>query len=136
MRTCEITIVDRGYTATGESHDETYSGVICDLAKEFTVNGTGLANFAFKFVPSSNPANGTVSYTAKYFPGGAEANEAGSGSYDVRGINTDNPRIVLTMDKATATVTAAGHEMRVQPSHAGTVTINLTPAESGKCNKK
>jgi hypothetical protein len=131
VRTCEITIVDRGYTASGESHDEAYSGVICDLAKEFTVNGTGLANFTFKFIPSSSPANGTVSYSSSYAPGGAPAIESGSGSYEVKGIDTDKPRIVLTIDKAVASV--AGHS--VQPSKAGTVAINLTPAESGECTK-
>jgi hypothetical protein len=131
-RTCEITIVDGGYTASGESHDETYSGVICDLAKEFTVNGSGLANFAFKFVPSSNTANGTVSYSSSYAPGGAPAIESGSGSYTVKGIDTDNPRIVLTIDKATASV--MGHA--VQPSKAGTVVINLTPSGPDECNKK
>jgi len=131
-RTCEITIVDRGYTASGESHDETYSGVICDLAKEFTVNGSGLANFAFKFVPSSNPANGTVSYSSSYAPGGAPAIESGSGSYEVKGIETDNPRIVLTIDKATASV--MGHS--VQPSKAGTVLIKLTPAGPDECTRK
>jgi hypothetical protein len=131
VRTCEITIVDRGYTASGESHDEAYSGVICDLTKEFTVNGTGLANFTFKFIPSSSPANGTVSYSSSYAPGGAPAIESGSGSYEVKGIDTDKPRIVLTIDKAVASV--AGHS--VQPSKAGTVAINLTPAESGECTK-
>jgi hypothetical protein len=125
---CQITIVDRGYTASGESHDEVYSGDICDLAKDFTVNGTGLANFAFKFVPSKNPTSGTVSYTSSY----QMVKEAGSGSYEVKGIDTDKPRIVLTIDKATATV--AGHS--VQPSKAGTVLINLTPAGPGECNKK
>lgn len=131
-RTCEITIVDRGYTASGESHDESYSGVICDLAKEFIVNGSGLANFVFKFVPSSNPANGTVSYSSSYAPGGAPAIESGSGSYTVKGIDTDNPGIVLTIDKATASV--MGHS--VQPSKAGTVVINLSPAGPDECNKK
>jgi hypothetical protein len=123
------------YKASGESHDEVYSGVICDLAKEFTVNGTGLANFAFKFVPSSDAKKGTVRYTSSYSPGGAAATESGSGSYDVIGMETDKPRIVLTIDKATATVTAMGHSMRVQPAMAGSLAIKLTPAES-ECNKQ
>ena len=132
VRNCEITIVDRGYTASGESHDESYSGVICDLEKPFTVNGTGLANFAFKFTPSS-PTEGKVSYSSSYSPGGAPAIESGSGSYDVKGIDTDRPRIVLTIDKATASV--MGHA--VQPAMAGsTVVINLTPSGPDECSKK
>ena len=51
--------------------DETYSGVICDLEKPFTVNVTGLGDFAVKFVPSS-PTTGTANYTSSYMPGGSK----------------------------------------------------------------
>ncbi len=117
-----------GYRASGESHDEVYSGVICDLAKPFTVNGTGLANFAFKFVPSSSPTKGTASYTSSY----QMVTEEGAGSYTVAGIDTDKPQIVLTISKSTATV--MGHS--VPASKSGIVYINLTPLlESGECTK-
>jgi hypothetical protein len=134
VRTCEITIVDRGYTASGESHDAVYSGVICDLEKPFTVNGKGLANFVFNFVPSS-PTEGVVSYSSSYTPGGAETIESGSGSYTVRAIGTPEARIALIIDKATAITTVAGHSVPVQPSQAGPLAIRLTPADS-ECNKK
>lgn len=134
VRTCEITIVGRGYTASGESHDAVYSGVICDLEKPFTVNGKGLANFVFKFVPSS-PTEGVVSYSSSYTPGGAETIESGSGSYTVRAIDTPEARIALIIDKATATTTVAGYRVPVQPSQAGPLAIRLTPADS-ECNKK
>lgn len=134
VRTCEITIVGRGYKASGESHDEVYSGVICDLEKPFDVNATGLANFVLKFVPSS-PTEGKVSYATTYYPGGATAVESGSGSYSVLALGTPRARIAVTIDKATATATTMGHSVRVQPSMAGTVAINLTPADS-ECDRK
>jgi hypothetical protein len=131
MFTAHITIVDRGYKAIGTSHDEVYSGVICDLEKPFTVNGSGLAKFTFKFVPSS-PTEGEVSYSSSYSPGGAPAIESGSGSYTVKVIDTDKPRIVLTIDKATASVMG----ISVPPSKAGKVLINLTPAGPDECSRK
>jgi hypothetical protein len=124
----------QAYKASGESHNEAYSGVICDLEKPFTVNGTGLANFAFNFVPSS-PTEGKVSYAATYYPGGATAVESGSGSYSVLEIGTPQARISLTIDKATGSVTAAGHSFPVQAGMAGTTTLTLTPADS-ECDKK
>lgn len=130
VRTSEITIVDRGYRASGESHDLVYSGVICDLAEPFTVNGTGLANFAFKFLPSS-PTEGTVSYATTYYPGGVKVVESGSGSYTVRATDTPEARIAVIIDKATAT--AMGRS--IQPSQAGTLVLHLTPADS-ECHTK
>ena len=135
---CLITIVERGYRASGESHDVVYSGVICDLEKPFTVNATGLANFDFKFVPSgpTKGAEGTVSYSSTYYPGGVPVVEGGSGSYQVEGIDTDKPRIILTLNsKATGTLTSRRLTVRVPRAMAGTVAINLTPAES-ECDKK
>ena len=130
----KITIIDWGYRATGQSHDAVYEGVICDLEKPFTVNVTGLADFAVKFVPSSSPTSGTASYTSSYVPGGAKATEVGGGSYTVEGIDTDKPRIVWNV-RATATVSVMGRSVSV-PGKSDIVYINLTPLESDECGGK
>ena len=54
----EITIIDRGYTATGKTADIVWSGEICSLDKPFTVSGS-VINYKINFVPSS-PTAGTA----------------------------------------------------------------------------
>ena len=127
--TAHITIIDRGYKVSGQSHDEVYSGVICDLEKPFTVKGLGLAELAYEFVPSS-PTSGAVSYTTSYKPGGAKANESGKGTYIVEGIDTDKPRIVLKLS-GTGTITVGPITLPV--SGAGDVNLNLTPLTGNEC---
>lgn len=111
-----ITIVDRGYKVSGTSHDTVYSGVVCDLEKPFTVNATGLASFAVKFVPLG-PTSGTASYSSNY--GGMVA-ETGKGTYTVGGVETEKPTIIWTLG---GTATVAGRST----SASGTVNLDLTP---------
>ena len=64
VRTAEITIVDRGYRASGQDGPTAYWGVVCDLTKPFEVMGKHpLFNFPFKFVPES-PTTGSMTYSA------------------------------------------------------------------------
>ncbi len=128
--TAHITIVDRGYKVSGTSHDETYTGVVCDLEKPFTVKGAGLADFAFNFTPSS-PMSGTVAYNAGYTPGGASAYEAGKGSYTVTGTDTEQPRITLNLTSG-GSITARGRTFNI-PSAASSVFMDLTPIEGNEC---
>jgi regulation of enolase protein 1 (concanavalin A-like superfamily) len=91
VRECEITIVDRGYKASGNTGDIVWSGEICSLEEHFTVTGNnGLFLYPFKFVPSSATA-GTWSFHAKWKILTAE----GGGSYTIEGADTDKPKILM-----------------------------------------
>ena len=120
----EITIVDRGYKATGRTGDVVYSGVVCNLEKRFVVTGTSSLNsYPFTFVPTS-PTSGTVSFDAMA-PG---IKMEGSGSYKIVGADTDKPRIAMTMG-------SAGHTQIGSRSGGGTVYIDLIPFDTDECNK-
>lgn len=119
----KITILDRGYRATGKTADVTYSGVICSLEKPFTVTGNnGLFLYPFKFVPSSASA-GTASWTAKW----KMASMEGSGSYTIEGADTDKPRIAWSQS-------GTGHIPVSSVSYSSTVYIDLVPLDTNECN--
>ena len=120
-----ITIVDRGYKATGSSHDVVYSGDVCDVEKPFTVKGTGLANFDLKFVPSG-PQSGTVSYTALYNVPGLAINEASTGTYKLVGDDADGFDILLEL-------AGTAHTSKGDFSGDGGVKIHLSPATGNVC---
>jgi len=119
----EITILDRGYRATGSDGPVVYSGVICSLEKPFTVTGTHpIFIFPFKFEPSSATAG-----TASYKTGSSGISASGSGSYTIVGLDTDTPRILL-QSHSTATNPV------ITTSGGGTATINLAPLKTDECN--
>jgi len=119
----EITILDRGYRATGSDGPVVYSGVICSLEKPFTVTGTHpIFIFPFKFEPSSATAG-----TASYKTGSSGISASGSGSYTIVGLDTDTPRILL-QSHSTATSPV------ITTSAGGTATINLAPLKTDECN--
>ncbi len=119
----KITIVDRGYRASGSNGPTSYRGVICSLEKPFELTGKHpLFTFPFKFVPSSATA-GTASYSASW----SVTKATGSGPYTIEGADTDAPRIVWPTQSTlnTPVVTTGG---------GGAATINLTPLETAECN--
>jgi len=93
VRYCEITIVGRGYRATGQDGPVVYSGVICGgLEEPFSVTGTHpLFVLLFKFVVPSSATAGTMSYAISWSAMTAE----GGGDYTIEGTDTDTPRIVV-----------------------------------------
>lgn len=118
-----ITIVEGGYSATGQTADMHYSGVICDLEKPFTVNGS-LINYKFNFNPTSATA-GTATISAS----GMSVVAEGGGTYTIEGANTDRPRIALVAN--TTGYTAVGAR-----SGGGTVYIDLVPLGTCECREK
>ncbi len=118
----KITIIDRGYKATGQSRDSVISGVVCDLEKPFSLNAKDpLGSFDFNFVPA-NSTSGTVSWSVNYHI----ASESGSGTYTVAGDSGAGYKIEM---KIGATATVMGYSKSVQ----GTGSINLTPLETNEC---
>lgn len=117
----KITIIDRGYRATGSTADLTYSGVICDLEKPFTVSGS-VIGYKFQFTPSSATA-GTVTITAA----GMSVKAQGGGTYTIEGADTDRPRIAMKAN-------VVGHSPVGSRTGSGTVYIDLVPLEKGECN--
>jgi hypothetical protein len=119
--TSRITIVERGYTASGQDGPVVYSGKICDLERPFSITGTHpIFTFPFEFVPSS-PTAGTASYqTSK-----SGISARGNGPYTIVGLDTDTPRI-LWQSQSTATIPV------ITTSGGGTATINLTPLRDGE----
>jgi hypothetical protein len=90
-RECEITIVDRGYHATGSDGPVVYSGVICNLEETFTITGTHpLFVLPLKFVPRSR-TTGSMAYGAE----GSGIPSKGKGNYTIVGLDTDRPRILV-----------------------------------------
>ena len=117
-----ITILDRGYRASGQAGDVTYSGLVCDLNQPFTVIGKHpLSDFVFNFVPAG-PAAGTMSFVWSW----KVITGKGNGSYTVEGVDTDNPRIQLQVSSSASFPFGAA-------SGGGDTTIHLTPLTTGDC---
>jgi hypothetical protein len=117
-----ITIVDRGYRASGRDGPTSYSGVVCSLDKPFTITGNNaLVAFPLKFVPSSGTA-GTLSYSATY----KFLTMAGAGTYTIEGADTDKPRILA---ETKSTLSGMGRSS----SGGGPAHIDLTPLDTDEC---
>lgn len=125
--TSEITIVDRGYRATGQDGPTSYSGKVCSLDKPFTVTGhNGPLTYTDTFAPSGDGRTGGASLYGVYYGG----TWTGGGPYKIEGFDSDKPRIVW---KVTTTVSGAPGSA----SGVGIATIYLVPLEpdSPECNK-
>jgi hypothetical protein len=95
-----ITIIDRGYKATGSAGPVVFDGVICDLAAPFTVNGRHpMLNYPLKFVPSS-PVNGKWSYSASV----SLLKTSGNGTYTVSDSSPDHPPRIEIVGMSTASI--------------------------------
>lgn len=75
-----ITIIDRGYRATGRNGDIVFSGVICSLDKPFIVNASWLTPIETKF----DPAAGTWAFSTKY----AMLSYSGNGTFTIEGADS------------------------------------------------
>jgi hypothetical protein len=123
--TAEITILDRGYRASGQQDGPVvYSGVVCDLESPFTLTGTHpQLVYTYKFNPSS-ATSGTASLAAS----GGGVIWGGTGPYRIEGIDTPQRRIVWNVS---TTVNAMGRKA----SGSGIAYIWLTPLDTEECNK-
>jgi len=118
----EITIVDRGYRASGSDGPTSYSGVVCSLEKPFTITGNNtLVPYPLKFVPSSGTV-GTLSYSATY----KLLTMAGEGTYTIEGADTNKPRILA---QTKSTLSGMSHSS----SGGGPAHIDLTPLDTDEC---
>jgi hypothetical protein len=110
------------WRATGQDGPTAYSGVICNLAKPFTVTGNHpLVPLPLKFVPSS-PTAGTMSYSAKW----QILTMTGSARYTVEDVDTDSPRIALVpVSTLCAPVACSGG--------SGPASIQLVPLDTDEC---
>jgi len=112
-----------GYRASGHAGDLDFSGVICDLEKPFTVEGS-VINYKFNFFPTSTNS-GTFSVSAA----GMMVTVAGGGTYQIEGLDSDKPRIAVTGS-------AVGHAPMATREGSGKFYIDLTPlADAGECGK-
>jgi hypothetical protein len=121
----EITIIDRGYTATGSDSQVSYSGTICDLAKPFTVIGHGGPGFTFKFTPSGDGRTGTGAISSGVY---ATDTWTGGGPYKIEGFAGDKPRIIWEV-----TMTVSGRQGKAP----GSITqhIDLVPIDTDECKQ-
>lgn len=118
----KITILDKGYRASGQAGPVTYSGYVCDLSSQFTIIGKHpLMDFVFQFYPN-DATSGTMKYVWTY----KAITATGTGSYSVSGIETDKPRILMHTD-STASIP------QKTTSGGGDTTIDLTPRTTGEC---
>lgn len=115
-----ITIVDRGYRASGKIFETVLSGDICDLEKPFAIKTNNPFNTDFKCVPSS-PTKGTCTVSETKWGGG------GGGPYTITGTDTLKTGIELDFS-GKATIRGAGTSTGGGPIH-----IDLTPLESNEC---
>jgi hypothetical protein len=126
MFTAKITIVDRGYRASGEGDWlVTFSGVICSLEKPFIVYGSAY-NYNLRFTPASD-SNGT--WTLDTFI--EEGKVTGGGTYTIENLDSDKPRIKVVGD---STVTVPGHPPIRGGS--GTFYLDLVPTDTNECGGK
>jgi hypothetical protein len=113
----------KSYRVTGGSGGMSWSGTICDLAKPFTINGQSQLSFIFNFTPS-DPTSGTVAVGGG---GHGVSLGQGSGTYMVTGVDTDTPRLTLSM------ATFTGTHPRGSAQGSGTRFIDLAPLEGNEC---
>lgn len=119
----QITILDRGYRATGQTADLKYSGVICSFDKPFTVDGS-IYNYKFDFTPSSGT---TGKWTLSM--GGHMVHGEGDGTYAIEGLDSDKPRIAMSG-------TATGHSPVGSLTRSGQTYIDLIPLTTNECGGK
>lgn len=111
------------YRAAGQDGPVVYSGVICNLDKPFTVNGTHpMLVYPLKFVPSST-TGGTFTYAVSQ----GMMSMGGSGTYTVEGLDTDNPHIVCNVHSTASIPTATS-------SGSGFGNIKLIPLDTDECD--
>jgi len=110
-----------GYRARGQIMALVISGVICSLEKPFTLNGKTMLDFTFNFTLSATTA-GNIAISVS----GHGVTGAGSGTYRVEGIETDQPRIAVT-------ASYTGWVPQASASTSGTFNIDLSPLEGGEC---
>jgi hypothetical protein len=118
-----ITIVDWGYKVSGQDGPVSYSGVVCDLDRPFSVTTTmGPLTFPTKFEPH-DAASGIATWGATYYARGA-----GSGPYSV---TEDGSGYKITLHMASS-VSLAGRTA----GGSGDAHIVLTPLEGNECSGK
>lgn len=120
-----ITIIDRGYRATGRTADAVYSGVVCRLDDPFDVTvTTPLFTYPLKLVPNGGRGTtGTMSFAARV----SVITMTGTGSYTIEGFDTDKPRLAVKAD-------STGQTPIGSRSGGGTLYIDLVPLETDECN--
>lgn len=123
--TAEITIVNRGYKASGSDGPTSYSGTVCSLEEPFTIIGT---NDALVLTNKFTPAGGGRSGTGTTVGGFSGLSWNGSGSYKVDGFDSDNPWIIFDVS---TTVTG----LPLKGSGSGTAHIVLNRLETDECNQ-
>ena len=124
MLMSRITIVDRGYKASGWNEHVEFTGVICSLDQPFTISapwGLGDQTMDLKFVP----ANGTWSYYNNY----QGITAKGGGTYTLEGAGTDKPRL-LVQGTGTGIITGLGQKTASYPVVSS---FDLTPLETDEC---
>ena len=120
----EITIIDRGYRATGSDGPTSYSGTICSLNKPFTIIGTnGPVRYTNTFTPSS-ATEGTAISEAAF----GQARFTGGGPYQVEGADTDHPRIVWNVNGKLSVGGRTG-------GGGGPAHIELSPLDTNECGE-
>jgi hypothetical protein len=120
-----ITIVDRGYRASGKDGPFVYTGTVCNLEKPFEVTATNsFLTYPLKFDPT-NGTSGTLSYNTTW----KVLTMTGSGTYVIEGADTDTPKIVA---QTKSTLSAMGRSS----SGGGPAHIDLTPLDSNECDGK
>lgn len=119
--TARITIVDRGYKATGKAGDTVFSGDICDLEKPFTIKTNNRFLSSFEFVPSS-PTTGTWSFSGK-----SNLVGGGGGEYTIEG--TDALKTGIAMNGSSSGYGQGSGRRTPTLSGGGPMHIDLVPLD-------
>jgi hypothetical protein len=115
----------KGYKATGQQEEITYSGSICDLGQSFAVEATSAYyKITLQFAPSGSKG-GSYTESGEWFDvGGMD----GGGSYTVEG--TDEAATGLNLNGSTCTHTPVGTVCKDLQFN-----IDLVPLEAGECGQ-
>lgn len=125
----QITIVDQGYKATGSWGGMQWSGTVCDLQQPFNIMGqTPYLTFVFNFSPNENGSSGSVGVSGGGY--GVTLHD-GNGRYTVKGQDTEQPTIELTMESFKGSYPGAG-----TAKGSGTRYISLVPLGTDECSGK
>jgi hypothetical protein len=126
MLISRITIIDRGYRATGTAGGGVvFAGVVCDLNAPFSIDARSpLMTFPLKFEPSS-PTAGAWRYTATI----PHLQTSGGGNYTVDQPSADHSTLIRIVGSSNAKIPV------ISAAGGGPATIQLVPLESGECTQ-
>lgn len=125
-----IYYIGEAYKAIGQGGVESYTGLICDLEKPFTLKADiGAYNMTVNFKPS-NKNSGFFDMSGTIDLGNSVTSVTGAGPYTVKRVDGEATQLILTFSEASGynSVAGGGQESGFQ------LFIDLAPLNTPECD--